>query len=85
MMAIEGEIEGRRYATTTTCITERPTLEVGKCTGTVQRPHWGDSSPSILMERKRLLLLDTAQKLRFPCGWAAEMYFPLLGDFWPKE
>ena len=29
-----------RKATTSTCMIERPTLEVGKSTGTVQRPHW---------------------------------------------
>ena len=55
-----------------TCITERPTLDVGKSTGTVQRPHWGDS----LIES---LNLDGALRGYYSSKTAQNYGFPVVG------
>ena len=68
------------YATTRTCKSERPIREMGKSTGTVQRPHWGDSSsPSILMERLEVITPRKLPKTTVSLWLGRLVYFPLGG------
>ena len=81
-MVCDKQITKIRFVTTSTCITGRPTLEVGKSTGTVQRPHWGDSSESLNLDgAHRGYYSSTMPKTTVSLWLGRFVDFPLWGIF----